>query len=402
MGLLCRDIANFRYFNDMKVLAAEDCMDREIFWYQILTPDSVDETEISFRRGDCVILSADIREWNDRQMLRILDEGIRKKAACIILFGDIEKDRVSDLWIDTAAEGSIPLLFVRERDLPIRMQVQEILRNIARDSGQENAEREIFRYITENSEKAPAEIRLLERVSEYDFDAGHYTVHIACHPKKHATVLIPEKKEIVRICRKQMESREETFLDGFFQDCYIILIPEKDEEKMIRALAEGMMSALAESGLLRQIDFFCGIGNPRSGIEGQRESAGESAQLVRAMRIFSEPGSIRTVPEYMHLILLLNIRDHKQLYRLRNPKIRNLYSVGSSEVNQNELSRTLETYLQYGRNAKRTAEALFIHRNTLSMRLKKIEKLCDIDLSDPECAFELQFAIFVEKCLIYG
>ena len=41
---------------------------------------------------------------------------------------------------------------------------------------------------------------------------------------------------------------------------------------------------------------------------------------------------------------------------------------------------TALAYLEHGCNATRTAEALFVHRNTLSYRLKRIKAVCGVDL----------------------
>ncbi len=55
-----------------------------------------------------------------------------------------------------------------------------------------------------------------------------------------------------------------------------------------------------------------------------------------------------------------------------------------------ELVRTLMLYLQNGGNYRATAEALFVHRNTLKYRLQRIRQISGLDLSDPEISFNLQ------------
>lgn len=52
--------------------------------------------------------------------------------------------------------------------------------------------------------------------------------------------------------------------------------------------------------------------------------------------------------------------------------------------NGSELVKTLASYMELGMNQIRTAEALYIHRNTLKYRLARIEELTHIHLSDPE------------------
>lgn len=57
-----------------------------------------------------------------------------------------------------------------------------------------------------------------------------------------------------------------------------------------------------------------------------------------------------------------------------------------------ELFRTLMLYLRNGGNYQATAEALFVHRNTLKYRLQRIREISGLDLSDPEISFNLQLA----------
>ena len=48
-----------------------------------------------------------------------------------------------------------------------------------------------------------------------------------------------------------------------------------------------------------------------------------------------------------------------------------------------DLCKTLITYLEHERNLTETAHQLFIHRNTLSNRIGKIQEITDINLDDP-------------------
>ena len=48
------------------------------------------------------------------------------------------------------------------------------------------------------------------------------------------------------------------------------------------------------------------------------------------------------------------------------------------------LRETLEAYLRYSGNTRETCRELFIHRNTLTYRLRKIEELLHVDLEDGE------------------
>ena len=56
-----------------------------------------------------------------------------------------------------------------------------------------------------------------------------------------------------------------------------------------------------------------------------------------------------------------------------------------------ELTHTLRVLLETG-GPSAAATALFVHISTLKYRLRKIESILDVDLSDPEVCFNLRLA----------
>ena len=62
------------------------------------------------------------------------------------------------------------------------------------------------------------------------------------------------------------------------------------------------------------------------------------------------------------------------------------------------LTVTLYQYLQHGCNAPRTAQLLFIHKNTMLYRLEKIRAILGADLTDGDVLFRLQLSY---RILIY-
>ncbi|GCE49354.1 hypothetical protein KTH_42230 [Thermosporothrix hazakensis] len=62
-----------------------------------------------------------------------------------------------------------------------------------------------------------------------------------------------------------------------------------------------------------------------------------------------------------------------------------------------DLLDTLETYLECAGNLTRTAERLYVHRNTLIQRLERLQSLCSIDLQERKNWLTLQVAIKVYK-----
>lgn len=57
---------------------------------------------------------------------------------------------------------------------------------------------------------------------------------------------------------------------------------------------------------------------------------------------------------------------------------------------------TLITYLKNNGKQMKAAQELYIQRGTLLYRLKKIEEMCQLDLSDPQTIFDLQLSLQIE------
>ena len=65
----------------------------------------------------------------------------------------------------------------------------------------------------------------------------------------------------------------------------------------------------------------------------------------------------------------------------------------------NNLLQILETYLNENCNITITAEKLFLHRNTLKYKIKKIEELLNCDLHNFEDCMKIKIALYINKIL---
>ena len=63
------------------------------------------------------------------------------------------------------------------------------------------------------------------------------------------------------------------------------------------------------------------------------------------------------------------------------------------------LVETLLTYYKSGLNVGKTAEALYIHRNSLQYRLKKIEEILEVDLEDSMEYLDIVNCILVKRLM---
>jgi purine catabolism regulator len=64
-----------------------------------------------------------------------------------------------------------------------------------------------------------------------------------------------------------------------------------------------------------------------------------------------------------------------------------------------ELINTLEAYFEHNGNLTQTAEALFVHRNTLIYRMERIAKITSLDLDKPETRLTVQLALHIYRMM---
>lgn len=109
-------------------------------------------------------------------------------------------------------------------------------------------------------------------------------------------------------------------------------------------------------------------------------SCEEALTVIRLRRSF--PDVLKAVHRYAELgyyRLLPDVQRHRQAHYYENECLQRLEAYDLEH--NGDLLRTLEVYLNHDSNLKESAEALHVHENTLSYRLKRIAQIGGIDLS---------------------
>ncbi|MCI8909761.1 MAG: hypothetical protein HFG09_03690 [Oscillibacter sp.] len=117
----------------------------------------------------------------------------------------------------------------------------------------------------------------------------------------------------------------------------------------------------------------------------------EQAQtaLTFANRVTSETPFFYYL-DYVLYILLDRVSNDKLLASGCHPALEQLRIY--DEKKGMELFETLRAYTEAGFNKARAAQMIFIHRNTINYRIRQIEQLCNIDLSNEKLLFTLQLS----------
>ncbi|MFC4949175.1 helix-turn-helix domain-containing protein [Pseudonocardia sp. GCM10023141] len=98
--------------------------------------------------------------------------------------------------------------------------------------------------------------------------------------------------------------------------------------------------------------------------------------------------------------LLLQVERPDELIAFMESMLEPLYTYDARR--DTTLVETLRAFLRCGCNATTTAEALIVHPNTISYRLRRIEELLAVDCHDSQALLKFQFAFVIEDVLGAG
>ena len=163
---------------------------------------------------------------------------------------------------------------------------------------------------------------------------------------------------------RQMEGENLSLL---FEDDVITLVSSSDIKRFMRHFG----------GMLEE-QYKVGISLPFSDLDDLPVRRGQAIFAIEKGR--AEPG-IYYCSEYAFEHLIESMRDHSRALELIHPALDELRRY--DEVQRSQLYETLINFILNERNLVATANSMFIHRNTLVFRVKRILEIISADLDDP-------------------
>jgi DNA-binding PucR family transcriptional regulator len=95
--------------------------------------------------------------------------------------------------------------------------------------------------------------------------------------------------------------------------------------------------------------------------------------------------------------LLLQVKRPQELQSFAESTLGTVHAY--DQRHQTQLGATLHSYMAHRCNVAVTAKTLHVHPNTVAYRLRRVEELLGVDLSDPQAMLHLQLALMIEGIL---
>lgn len=178
------------------------------------------------------------------------------------------------------------------------------------------------------------------------------------------------------------------------RDNVVVLCPMTTghERTDVRQLAMLLQKRVRES--LEPVTVSIAIGAACKQLEG----------YANAFNVATTALDIRHGTSSENIVSLAQLGAYQFLLQVRHPEQLVQFSAELLDPLRNSeraaLLPTLRAYLDNRHSTADTAAALFVHVNTVSYRIRRIEELLDLDLRDPAVLVNLKFALMIDEVLV--
>jgi DNA-binding PucR family transcriptional regulator len=158
----------------------------------------------------------------------------------------------------------------------------------------------------------------------------------------------------------------------------------------LNALAQDALVLGEVAGFLNQRNLVAGVSQNAYHLRNLSARHQQAMKALEMGLLLDGTGPLFYYDTYSIYHCLEVCAQSMDLVQLCHSAVRKLESY--DRKNGTELLGTLHAYLSCRRNLSEAAASLYIHRNTMSKRLEKINDLIHVDLEDAETVFHLMFS----------
>jgi len=384
-----------------RVVAGESGLNNPIEWCHIIYGADVDE----WIKQDVLLLVTGIGLHDIEQDLdTILNEMAKVHGAGIIVETGGFIKSIPDSAVKTADDLHLPTI-----ELPSESNITELTYNIGRL---------LFNYTAENSlSKTLREIIYLPyqksmrwQAEKFGYDASLFYIVMAVRIDEdsisESNRAVPNykkkvEKNILHFVRRELDDMKSHLLYYHTDSTLLLFIPFREESAVKREttrLVSKIRDYLAATEQNTTVSI--GVSKTFSDLSQLRSSVLQAKYALQMLYVCSRTNDIRFYDRIGVYRIFFNYNQDSSLMNLYTRILGELENYDAQY--KSELVETLDVYLSCNGNISLTADQLFVHRNTLKYRIKKIQEILRIDFANPNALFTLQLAYKIKKYVAHN
>jgi sugar diacid utilization regulator len=406
MSILVKDILKLKSLKEMKLVGGNIGLEKCIEWIYVSECLEDPLEGIKWLQGGEIVIITGVGIKSDISVLTKLIEGISEKngAALIVNVGKYIKE-IPEQAIEIADKLQIPLF-----TLPWEVRLIEVSKEISNAIILARIEEKFMNDFLNNILFGQIDlgVNIKEKANYFGYNLqGKCCICIiqingfkefAKSKNLHDEISISKIKLTLRkIVQDTLEkySLKVPIINSDDEIIFLIRAEENSMNRLNKALKE--IQEIIEKRL-SEISVNVGIGNGYEDLNLMKESFNEAKMVIESLKC---EGANQVIKKYA------DIGIYSLIFSVDNKKILENYCkqvIGpiiektkkSKEVSSIEI---LDMYLNENCNLTLAAEKLYLHRNTLTYRIKKIEQLLNCNLHNFEDCLRIKMALYISKTL---
>lgn len=393
MNVTCKNILSLPYANQLKLLAGKEGLNHVISWvYYMEDYHYVDW----LKGGELVIVTGLITREEEGMLLDLINALYEKNVAGVVINLSFYIREIPQTVIDRGDFLGLPIF-----EMPAMLRIVDVSQSICfaifkEETSQYDVNVTLFGILSGSRITA----KRLNRLELAGFQPGASYRAIVIQIRESATMpesgMAIEPEELYQEAQWDREFHRldqlireylgtEQVLTTSDEDSYI-WIAQMDENLSLREVGDRFLTHLHNR--TTGTSYCIGIGSVFRDLKDMKASVDNAQRAIRLGQNETPEGELYLYDNMIVLRLFEKFEDKEELREIAAQILQDLML-----PEREELLRTLIQYVKCGFQAKRAAETLFIHENTMHYRLRKIEEMLKVDLKDPHDAFSLTLAV---------
>jgi len=406
MSILVKDILKLKSLKEMKLVGGSIGLEKCIEWIYVSECLEDPLEGIKWLQGGEIVIITGVGIKSDINVLTKLIEGIseRNGAALIVNVGKYIR-QIPDEAIKTADKFQIPLF-----TLPWEVRLIEVSKEISNTIILARIEEKFMNDFLNNILFGQIDlgINIKEKANYFGYNLqGKCCI---CIIKINGFKEFTKTKKLydeITIAKIKLALRK---LVQDILEKYSLRVPIIDNEEEIIFLnrsEENSMNRLnkalkdiqeAIGNRMTGMSINVGIGNGYEDLSLMKDSFNEAKIVIESLKCEGANQVIKKYNDIGIYSLIFNIENKKILENYCRQVIGPILEKAKKNK-EITLVEILDTYLIENCNLTVAAEKLYLHRNTLTYRIKKIEQLLNCNLHNFEDCLKIKMALYISKML---
>ncbi|MBA5850351.1 PucR family transcriptional regulator ligand-binding domain-containing protein [Clostridium sp. cel8] len=402
MFITCRNMLNLPGLEKMKVVAGAGGLDKVISWVHVTEiPNAVNYV----RGGELLFITGVVIGNNTSLMLKFIKEiNLKKLSGLVINVGPYIKSTPKEI-IDFANKVDFPVF-----ELPFEVRLIDVTQIICKSILIKNSQKESVNNFMKEIIFEDIDItdEILNRAILYGYSINRYycaivvdiddfSSYIKNNELYNEDVILDIKNYIQAIIDEIMHKNNKKYFCAVQSDSFFIMISlGKNNKKMNDSVKKEIFNIANDIKMeinkrLSPITVSIGIGGICSDLKDFKSAISQGKKTLEILKRLNRNNVIVSYSDLGVFRLFFEMDRYDEMKNLFNENLLKLKEY--DKKNSSCLIKTLHVYLKNNRNLGKASEELYIHRNTMKYRVKRIEDILQCDLKDEEVVFNIKLCM---------